>query len=147
MAQSTNITNYSDVRAVLDAALESGGANYEVPATAEKIKEFGPVEAALRAAKNWRFRAYYFRTLFRKQENHRLGMRPEDFTPSTPYDNIVLPVPTDGRVFITVEEAPSGKLTTLDGKPLNPQHAKPAQLEDEFARAARELAQEFGDNE
>lgn len=78
--RSNRLGMYSDVRAILDAALAAGGGEYECATHGEAI--------------HWRQRAYRFRKLFAEtiapRESH--------------YDSIVMPRPQESIVRITVRQ-------------------------------------------
>lgn len=82
MTKSNRLGMYSDIRAVLDSALESGGGTFLCP-------DYG-------SAVHWRQRAYRFRKLFAET----LGPRA-----MSPYDVLVLPRLTDNVVVIKLREA------------------------------------------
>ena len=78
MAQSKNLYAYTDIHAVLDKCVESGGQM--------SFKTKG-------AATNWRSRANYYRTLLHKQQREQALV--EHPITSTPYDHLVFTSPAD----------------------------------------------------
>lgn len=98
----TSPSQFSDVAAVLDAALAAGGGLYKLPTSGKAIR--------------WRQRAYMLRSLLLKiDERMKQGTVPA----STPYDNLVLRIRDDDPLTVRIEiEQPEGILTTLNSTPL-----------------------------
>lgn len=134
MPLSTNVHSYDDIRVVLDAALEAGGARYELPDPGKAVY--------------WRARAYYYRTLLLKLAAERLANVPGT-APSTPYDHMKLSLEKGDNVVVIEFIKPQGKLTGLDGKPLavKSQLVKADEDEEELIREAERLAKELGVDE
>lgn len=105
MPTSRNVNTYSDVREVLDTALEHGELIYRL-ATPGK-------------ARNWRQRAYTFRNLLQQLAEERLPL--PGHRPGTPYDELVLEL-EESCVRISLR-VPKGIMTLPDGTPVR---AKPA---------------------
>lgn len=99
MPVSHNINRYSDVKLVLDAAVQAKGARYTLPSA--------------KAAIAWRFRAHTFINMASREANARA--LPGE-TRVTPYDNFQLRV--SGCIVEIKERMPAGKLTDLTGRPL-----------------------------
>lgn len=103
MGKSRNPNTYSDVAAVLDAAIAAGGeAIYETSHYAE--------------ATRWRARAYQLRLLLRDLAAETL---PPGMAPTTRFDHLLLTIdkkePTKVRISV---RKPTGRLVTPEGKPI-----------------------------
>lgn len=140
MPLAKNISAYTDVHAVLTAALERGGASYRLPSASK--------------AKHWRARAYMYRTLLRQSAQERTML-----SPSTPFDTMVLTIsPNDpSLVQIHVQREAEGELLDESGNPIdldrdlapppayddpNPQHPEYDELEDAALALRKRLSGE-----
>lgn len=105
MSLTKNLDAYVDVQAVLDAARLSGVTTRFI--TGEKTQAIA-----------WRPRAYMFRRLLVEKAKQAAGV--EGFSPSTPYDGMMLTVSgSDAEgwcVLISFRTDLGGKLTTLEGE-------------------------------
>lgn len=128
---------FADIKPILDAALAAGGGAYRPPGDSPA------------AAIRWRHRAYSFRRALRYQQAQALG--PFDINPVTPYDGIILTIedsdPT--TVLINKQQSLTGRLTTLDGAPLEPVRAAAETTvnvveDDPLLEQARQQAAELG---
>lgn len=130
----TNPRAYTDVAAVLDAALAVGGARYTPPANTRG------------AAINWAQRAYTFRKLLQRNAappGHEFG--------PTEYDSLKFRV--DGSSVIIERSLPTGGLTDLEGNPIEAKEAdieihSPKEIDPdllEAAKAARRSLLDDGD--
>ena len=128
---------FPDIGPILDAALAAGGGAYRPPGDSPQ------------AAIKWRHRAYSFRRAVRHQAQQAGG--PFDFDITTPYDGVVLTIEDGDPTTVLINKAPPiGRLTTLDGAPLEPVRAAaetPSLVEDDpLLEQARQQAQELGFN-
>lgn len=100
----SNLAQFSDVAAVLDAALANGGGRYELPTPGKAIK--------------WRQRAYTLRKTLSKLDAQK-KLKLLGASPSTPYDQMYLRIEPHDRCVVLIEILkPEGRLTTLEGAPL-----------------------------
>lgn len=103
MSMSKEIATYADVKAIFDKMLE----------TKQDLKYKLP---SMKAAHRWRYRAYYYRKLLRKQDAIRLGMK--DIQVATPYDGIqIIDFDINGTLLLKFA-AIEGKLMTADEQPV-----------------------------
>ena len=112
MPTSRNINTYSDVREVLDTALDHGGLVF-------RLKSPGK-------AKNWRQRAYTFRSLLQRIAEERLPL--PGYQPGTPYDELVLEV--EGCCVNIALRKPEGEMLLPDGRALPRRERKRAEVDD-----------------
>lgn len=132
---------FTDIAPILDAALAAGGGAY---------RPIGPNgEPSAAAAIKWRHRVYSFRRSLRHQQSQALG--PFDIQGTTPYDGIVLTIeegdPT--TVLINKHQSLIGRLTTLEGVPIEPVRAAAEATvsgidDDPLLEQARQQAAELG---
>lgn len=115
MGLSTNINTYNDIRRVLDTVLAKGEvARYKTESRADAVR--------------WRLRAYTFRKLLQRQLNETAGTIP-GYSPSTPYDNMILRL-DDTAVIIDMDgQAIPGELTDETGRPLSLLEADEAEVD------------------
>lgn len=109
-----NLTAYSHVKQVLDAALSHNRVRYTLPSPAH--------------ATRWRQEAYYFRKL-----SQNAGI--------TLYDNFIMKV--SGPVVIIEKRDVVGELTTDSGVRIKPVAIEP-EFPDELERAAFDVARKLG---
>jgi hypothetical protein len=134
-----SLGQYSDVRAVLDAAIAAGGGRYT-------LKSRG-------AAIHWRARAYAFRKLLQRLQDEA-NLIP-GIAVNTPYDGMMLTIAKDkddpkfahllederDRTVIIHPIRVVGVLTDTDGNVIDvTKQQKKEESVDEFQRAAEELA-------
>lgn len=131
MSMSKEIAAYADVKAILDKVLEArGNLIYKLP--------------TYKKAMHWRYRAYHFRKLIRKQEAARLGMK--DLQIATQYDGLqFIAYDINGSLLIKFSEV-EGVLSTPDGEaiPVTIDHSTPMQeLSDPDRELIEDLRQEI----
>ena len=111
MALSKNINSYNDIRRVLETVLARGGsARYRTETKAQ--------------ATRWRLRAYMYRKLLQQQALEAAGDLP-GYTPTTPYDDMILRLDdTDVLIAFDGQAIPGelldesgAKLPLVDNKP------------------------------
>lgn len=127
MGKSRNPNMYSDVAAVLDAVIASGG---QAVYTSESPA----------AAHGWRARAYQLRLLLRDLQAQTL---PPGLAPTTKYDHLILKVDTANPCNTIIEiRKPAGTLAFPDGTPIEIAQVRDVQrdpLEDEMQRLLKGL--------
>ena len=143
MPPSNNIHSYSDVAAVLAAALPSGRATYRLDSVG--------------AASHWAMRANKYRLLLQRQEAIKSGIK--GYQPPTPYDRMKLRR-VGNAVEIDFNPQPKGELSLPGGTVIKPTAdeerapPKPPAFEPKTEKPgplaledlAAQLAAEFGDD-
>lgn len=90
MSLSNNLHMYTDVKVVLDAAVDTGGGLYKL--------------ATPGAATKWRQRAYQLRKIMSKGGN-------------TPYDRLILTISPDDKTVVQIRvRQPEGEFVNEDGE-------------------------------
>lgn len=112
---------YTDVRAVLDAALAAGGGSVTLPTHGDAI--------------HWRHRAYKFRKVY------------AETSPLSPYDALTMPkIPKDSCVVEIKKTAPPAVFTPAEGEtplPLEVETPEAAAETDELLRHALDLSKDL----
>lgn len=97
-------SQYSDVAAVLDAALARGGGRYRLPTKGKAVQ--------------WRQRAYSLRKALALLDASR---KPEGVPPITPYDQLILQIKDDDPCVVVISiRAPEGVLEDMEGGAVRP---------------------------
>lgn len=124
MPLSKSLASYADVPQVLDPIVKAGGGTYRLPTA--------------RMATAWRQRAYYYRTLLRRELARTTNLK--NYSPPTPYDSLT--IFQDGALLtlkLGVEIA--GEITLADGTVHVPSSsASVPEADDPLLRAAMDLA-------
>jgi len=101
MPTSRNLNTYTDVRRVLDTALQHGGIRYKLPTRGK--------------ATNFRLRANTYRLLLQKQAEESVGNLP-GYIPGTPYDEYIFD--TEEEFFVVRPRDALGQAYAPDGTPV-----------------------------
>lgn len=121
MSLSNDVLAYSDVKSVLDTAIERGGGKYTLKSESK--------------AYHWRARAYKYRKLLE-----------DSLLYNNPYSEIVLTL--EERTVVIQIRSVEGKFTTLDGKKAKVKSTELAQVEpakdDDLLMEAKRLVKEKG---
>lgn len=124
MPLSKSLASYADIPQVLDPIVQAGGGTYRLPTA--------------RMATAWRQRAYYYRTLLRKELLRTTNLK--NYSPPTPYDTLTI-FQDEALLRIVLGVKIEGEITLADGTVHVPSSSMPAEPEsdDPIMREAMNL--------